>query len=336
MDITTNHVPQCSLRDMTKLNHCVRLRALHLRMGSPGDINDGVWCCADTAACLKACGTGTRAKEVSEETACLHVQSLWTMCGWVLAEHGESQPHTDAIAVYKAVAADMYSRRKEKCKRRAEDPDQQRWTQFTARDELRSIHKKLGAEYIRILQMDGASDEDRAAAITRLLRCAVLFGVDPSDHAFPCLRGGNWPLVRYGEPGMHPSLARKGHWLDMTDEGAVLHAPFSTKPRPDMEARPIAFNVDELSPKIGTLLVMLQPHAELTRDGWVFPPQTRSLCLYHRSKATKALLGQAYTANDGRHLSYCAEHGNPCERAVKAARRGSTAAAAACYGGGRC
>ena len=46
----------------------------------------------------------------------------------------------------------MYSRRKEKCKRRAEDPDQQRWTQFTARDELRSIHKKLGAEYIRILQ----------------------------------------------------------------------------------------------------------------------------------------------------------------------------------------
>jgi hypothetical protein len=253
---------------------------------------------------------------------------------WTLPERGEGAgAFTDALGVYKTTLAHIYAHQKRTRKRRAEDPVQQRWTQATARDELAAIHTKLCAEYTRIVELD--EGPDRAAAITQVLHCAVIFGIDPTDK-MPSLRGGNWPLVRYGEAAVHPFLGRTGHSLDMTDEGAVLHAPDSTKPPPGPDPRPITFNVDEVSPKIGTLLAMLKPYAMRNRDAWVFPPQKRCAYLYHRGAATLRLLGVSYTSNDGRHLSYCADHGNPCERELTAARRGSTAAAAAAYGGGRC
>ena len=332
MDIIAGEVPQCTLRTKTRLNHCERLRSLHRATGATGNINDGAWAC-NTGACLIACGKGSRKTDVTEQTACLALQSLQKMCEWRLHDAPGSSADAEALAVYKTTLAHMYERQKTVRKRRAEDPEQQRWTRETACTELAAIHTKLGAEYVRVLQMDAGPE--RAADITRLLHVGIIFGIDATDQ-MPSLRGGNWPLVRFAEAAVHPFLDRMGHWLAMTDDGCVLHAPESTKPRPGEDPRPIVLHLDALSPKIGTLLSMLQTFATQERDGWVFPPQKKGAFLYRRDAAGNILLGAKYTANDGRHLSYCAEHGNPAERAEKAARRGSTSASAAAYGGGRC
>ena len=225
-----------------------------------------------------------------------------------LADMVHSDEHLAAATVYRETVKQITEASKKR--KREQEP---RWTKVRAQAELDRIHKIL-------------VDEKDSADTLQWITCAGLFGTGATDKHQP-LRGGNWRRVRYGdEPHTHPTL-------DDTPTAYLQGDPlwlicFGTGTKTDSN---LSQNLSETCPLLAEVLLRHKQHAIDNQDGWVLPPRDYPYDK-KRNQATEQLLGKRYTANDARHLVYCAAHGNTLERAEEARLRGSTAAAAAAYG----